>query len=167
VKPTPGSAATSGVEFIQASRTVLASDYLPKVQRCFELLSDADLWWRPNASSNAVGNMLLHASGNLRQWIIGGVGGNVVERDRDAEFRATEGAGKAELIALVESTVTEVDRVLADLPEAGLLDVIEVQGFRVTRLHAVYHSVEHFGYHLGQVAYVTKLRTGKDLGIFP
>jgi uncharacterized damage-inducible protein DinB len=68
---------------------------------------------------------------------------------------------------LIDETVARVERVLADLPESTLLDRIPVQAFRVTRLHAVYHSVEHFGYHLGQVAYVAKLRTGKDLGVFP
>ncbi len=60
----------------------------------------------------------------------------------------------------------QVDRVLADLGEATLLDRLTVQKFDVSRLHAIYHSIEHFGYHLGQIAYVAKLRNGKDLGIF-
>ena len=70
------------------------------------------------------------------------------------------------LVALLEETAAEVDRVLLDLREDTLLDRNSVQGFDVSRLHAVYHAVEHFGYHLGQIAYVAKLRQGKDFGIF-
>ena len=167
MKPTPGAETTSGGEFIAASRTLLTEDYVPKLRRSFELLTDDDVWWRPNDASNAIGNMVLHMAGNLEQWIVGGAGGLKVTRDRDAEFRAREGLTRDALVELIDKTVARVDRVLADLPEATLLDRITVQGFPVTRLHAVYHSIEHFGYHLGQVMYVAKLRTGKDLGIFP
>ncbi len=167
MRPTAGVAATPAAEFIEASRTLLARDYIPKLSKCVEALSEADVWWRPNPASNSVGNLLLHVCGNLGQWIVGGAGGGPLERDRDAEFAARGPRPKAELIALVETTARAVDRVLADLPERSLLDRIEVQGFPVTRLHAVYHAIEHFSYHLGQVAYVTKLRTGRDLGIFP
>jgi uncharacterized damage-inducible protein DinB len=167
MKPMPGAATTPSAEFIAASRTLLAADFLPKLLKCASDLSEDDLWWRPNEASNSVGNLLLHVCGNLRQWIVGGAGGGSLERDREAEFGARGSRSKAELISLVETTAREVDRVLADLREDTLMDRIEVQGFDVTRLQAVYHSIEHFSYHLGQIAYVTKLRSGKDLGIFP
>ena len=104
--------------------------------------------------------------GNLREWIIGGAGGESVARDREAEFAARETMSTDELVAEVGRTLQEVDRVLANLPEETLLEQIEVQGYQVSRLHAVYHAVKHFSYHLGQIAYVTKLRTGRDLEIF-
>ena len=167
MKPTAGLSSTSAGEFIDVSRTLLAGDYLPKLQQCAELLTDDDLWWRPNESSNSIGNMLLHLCGNLRDWIVGGVGGATIERDRSAEFSARGSMPLDDLMTEVKSTLRDVDRALADLKEDSLLEQIEVQGFEVTRLQAVYHAIEHFGYHLGQVVYVTKLRTGKDLEIFP
>lgn len=167
MKPTPGAEETPAGEFIDASRTVLASDYLPKVWRCLSELSEDDLWWRPNDASNSVGNLLLHMCGNLRQWVVGGAGGRRVERDRESEFSARATEARADLIARVKATAAEVDRVLADLSEDTLLEGIEVQGFHVTRLQAVYHAIEHFGYHLGQIVYVTKLKSGRDFGIFP
>ena len=167
MKPTAGVHSTPAAEFIDASRTLLIDDYLPKLLKCAEILSEDDAWWRPNESSNSIGNMLLHVCGNMREWIIGGAGGESVERDREAEFAARRSMSKDDIIAEVERTVRHVDLVLADLPEETLLDRIQVQGFSVTRLQAVYHAIEHFGYHLGQVIYVTKLRSGKDLGIFP
>jgi len=99
--------------------------------------------------------------------VVGGVGGAPVERDRPGEFSADRTRSPAELIAEIEAVAAQVDRTLADLCEDSLMDRITIQGFKVTRLHAVYHAIEHFGYHLGQIVYVTKLRTGRDLGIFP
>ncbi len=167
MKPTAGIQPTPEGEFIDASRTLLAGDYLPKLLVCASVLSEDDVWWRPNEASNSVGNILLHMRGNLRQWIVGGAGGRPIERDRPAEFSARASRSKTGLLSEVEAAAREADLVLANLREDSLLDRIEVQGFEVTRLHAVYHAIEHFGYHLGQIAYVAKLRTGKDLAIFP
>jgi uncharacterized damage-inducible protein DinB len=166
VKPTSRIQTSSGGEFIEASRTILADDYVPKLVRCWDLLSEGDIWWRPNPASNAIGNMVLHMCGNLREWIIGGAGGERFDRDRPVEFSTTAGQTRDALLAEVVETAHRVDRVLADLPADTLLDPLTIQGFEVTRLHAVYHAIEHFGYHLGQIAYVVKLRTGKDLEIF-
>jgi hypothetical protein len=33
-------------------------------------------------------------------------------------------------------------------------------------LHAVYHVVEHFGMHYGQIVYITKLVRGEGLGFY-
>jgi uncharacterized damage-inducible protein DinB len=167
MRPTPDSASNAPAEFIEASRTLLMEDYLPKLREFTALISEEDVWWRPNRASNSVGNLLLHMSGSLRQWIVGGVGGESNERDRDSEFSAKEGPSLAELMELVETTAAAVDRTLAQLGESSLKDRITVQRFSVTRLHAVYHAIEHFGYHLGQIAYVAKLRKGEDLSIFP
>lgn len=166
MKPTPGAAPTVAAEFVESSRTLLSEDYLPKLNKFLEVLSEDDIWWRPNDASNSVGNLMLHVSGNLRQWIVSGAGGASDDRDRPSEFSAEGPMPTESLVALLEETAAEVDRVLLDLREDTLLDRIRVQGFDVSRLHAVYHAVEHFGYHLGQIAYVAKLRQGKDFGIF-
>jgi hypothetical protein len=33
-------------------------------------------------------------------------------------------------------------------------------------MYAVYHVVEHFGMHYGQILYITKLVQGRDLGFY-
>lgn len=139
---------------------------MPKLRRIVDMLSEDDIWWRPNEASNSVGNMLLHMCGNLGQWIVSGAGGAPDTRDRQSEFFASGPIPKADLMEKVERMVGQVDLVLADLGEELLLDRLTVQNFEVSRLHAIYHSIEHFSYHLGQIAYVAKLRHGKDLGIF-
>ena len=163
---TSGKANTEAQEFIEASRVFLKDDFLPKVKLCLEEMTEQDLWWRPNEQSNSVGNLILHLCGNLKQWILNSMGGGRFERDRDAEFAERGPVPKAELIAAIDSTVNEVDRVLGELPTAGLLNRFPVQVYTTTRLQAIYHVVEHFSYHLGQILYVFKMRTGKDPGFY-
>ncbi len=75
MRPTPENPSGAPAEFIEASRTLLMGDYLPKLRKIVEMISEEDFWWRPNEASNSVGNLLLHMSGNLRQWIVSGAGG--------------------------------------------------------------------------------------------
>jgi hypothetical protein len=43
----------------------------------------------------------------------------------------------------------------------------EIQGYRRVRgLDAVYHVVEHFGIHYGQILYIAKTLTARDLGFY-
>ena len=41
-----------------------------------------------------------------------------------------------------------------------------IQGLDVTAFEAIYHVVEHFSTHVGQIIYITKLRTGRDLRFY-
>jgi hypothetical protein len=162
MESTNGNATTPEAEFIEASRVFLREDYLPKLAHCVEHMSDEDLWWRPNDVSNSVGNLVLHLCGNLRQWIVSSIGGVEFRRDRDGEFAARGPIPKSELIAKVNAVVSDVDAVLARLEPSRLLSRLEIQKYDVSTLQAVYHVVEHFGYHLGQILYIYKMRTGTD-----
>jgi len=163
---TSGKATTDAQEFIEASRVFLKDDFLPKLKQCLEDMQEQDVWWRPNEQSNSVGNLILHLCGNLKQWILNSLGGQKFERDRDAEFAERRPRPKAELIAAIEATVNDVSTVLGELPASRLLERFPVQGYTTSRLQAIYHVVEHFSYHLGQILYIYKLRTGKDPGFY-
>ena len=60
----------------------------------------------------------------------------------------------------------EAAGVLSRLTEEDLLAPMDIQGYHVTGLEAVYHVVEHFGMHYGQIVYITKALQGKDLGFY-
>lgn len=130
------------------------------------MLPEKEIWWRPNTESNSVGNMVLHLSGNLRQWIISGLGGAPDMRQRDLEFSERGPLPRKELIARLRKTIREACAVLAGLSEESLSSSQphKIQGFRVTALEAVSHVSEHFAYHTGQIIFVTKWRLAKDLG---
>ena len=149
--------------FIDESRSFLSSDYLPKIERCVEALTDEDVWWRADEGSNSIGNLLLHLEGSTRGWIINVTGGSDSPRDRAREFDEREPVPRAELIARLRRTLAEADAVLARLDSETLLERRKTQWEEVTVLWAVYHAVEHFAMHTGQIIMLAKMRAGRDL----
>ncbi len=150
--------------FLAQARHLLAADYLPRIVQCLKMLSEEEIWWRPNAASNSVGNLVLHLAGNVRQWIISGLGGAPDRRERDREFVERGPIRRGLLLAQLRKTVKEACRVLERLSPAALSRSYRIQGFRVTGLAAVADVIEHFAYHSGQIIFVTKMKRGKDLG---
>lgn len=145
--------------FIAQSRGFLSDDYLPKIERCLEGLSDADVWWRANEGSNSIGNLLLHLEGSTRAWIAGVAGGVHSPRDRQQEFDRREQLPRAELMSRLRHTLAEADGVLARLDPDVLLERRQAaHGEEVTVLWAVYHAVEHFSMHTGQIIMLAKMR---------
>ncbi|MGC2620559.1 MAG: DUF1572 family protein [Acidobacteriaceae bacterium] len=152
--------------FLEFSRMKLSTQYWPRLRTCAESLTDEQIWWRPNAACNSVGNLMLHLNGNMRQWLVNSFNRQPDLRDRPTEFAADGSVSGAALIEKLGATVEEGLKVLGRLTEEELLAHYEIQGFHVTGLAAVYQVIEHFGLHYGQIAYVTKMLTDKDLGFY-
>ncbi len=152
--------------FIDHAVYRLRDDYMPKVRQCLDELSEEDLWWRPNDNSNSAGNILLHLSGNIRQWIIHGVGGVEDCRERDKEFAERGPLPKTELLDRLDRTVNEAYRVLEAFETSRLMEPRTIQGYDETCLTVIFHVVEHFAQHLGQLSYITKLRCDLNLEYF-
>ncbi len=152
--------------FLDESRRYLLREYLPKIERCLESLTEEDVWWRPNEESNSIGNLLMHLAGNVRQWIISGVGGADDVRQRTQEFDERSPLPVDSLMAQLRATLEEVDGVLARVDPETLLEGRQIQGGTVSVFGAIYHVVEHFGMHTGQIIYITKLRQGIDMAFY-
>ena len=58
------------------------------IETCLEKLDDEQIWRRAGDPQNAIGNLVLHLCGNVRQWIGWSIGGLPDIRLRDAEFSA-------------------------------------------------------------------------------
>jgi uncharacterized damage-inducible protein DinB len=155
-----------GGEYISYCRRRLLKEYLPRIQRCLNELSEEDIWWRAHETDNSVGNLILHLNGNIRQWIISGIGGVPDARNRSQEFAERKHLPKPELIKMIENVIAEADAALGKFDSGKLLERRTIQGFDVTCLDAISHVVEHVAQHLGQIIYITKLRTAKDLRFF-
>lgn len=149
--------------FIQEARRLLTEEYLPKIERCVEKLTDEQVWWRPNPQSNSIGNLLLHLSGNARQWIVAGLGGASDERQRQTEFDERDVVPRAELLGRLKTTVADVDEVLSSFDASRLLDNFRIQGTEATALAAIFHVTEHFSMHTGQIILLTKMLANLDL----
>jgi len=151
--------------FVAASRQTL-SKWLERIEKCLTPLTSEQIWWRGADNSNAIGNLILHLSGNVRQWIVSGVGGSPDHRDRDAEFACRDSLPLEELRGRLGAAVRAADEVLARLTEDELGQRRHIQGYEVTVLEAIHHVTEHFALHAGQILYATKLLTGQDLGFY-
>lgn len=156
----------TGQEFISRARYHLTEDYVPKIEKCLERLTDEQIWWRPNEQSNSIGNLLLHLSGNARQWIVCGVGGATDARDRDAEFAQRDRIARDDLGLLLQRTLADVDATLAQFDANQLVERRTIQGSDVSVLEAILHVVEHFSMHVGQILYITKQVTAHDLHFY-
>lgn len=130
---------------------------------CLQQLSEEEIWWRPNSASNSAGNLALHLCGNVRQWIIAGLGGADFKRERDREFAERGTIPRRALVTQLRRTVRDASRVIARLSDESLSRKFEIQGYHVTGLDAAFHVAEHFGYHTGQIIYITKLKRAQDL----
>jgi uncharacterized damage-inducible protein DinB len=152
--------------FIAHASEFLLGDYLPKIERCLEKLTDEQIWWRANEESNSIGNLILHLCGNARQWIICGVGSQPDHRNRDSEFEQRDPIPRTELLTLLRSTLSEVQTTLHDVDPATILDHRKIQGNDVEILEAIFHVTEHFSMHAGQIFLLTKLLTATDLRFY-
>jgi len=152
--------------FVDKSRALMTADYVPKIERCLDRLSDSDIWWRPNETSNSIGNLVLHLSGNVCMWIIGGVGELPFERHRQREFDERRKIPAAELLSRLKGIVQQADEVLSAVRPDDLLRRRQIQGYDVTVLDAIYHVVEHFSMHTGQIILLSKARIAEDLKLW-
>ncbi len=152
--------------FTRKSVELFTIDYLPKIDRSVGPLSVSDVWWRPNEISNSIGNLILHLNGNVTQWMVGGVGEQPYERVRQQEFDERRTTPAPELLARLTRTVDEAVAIISRQTAASLAGRRAIQGYDVTVLEAIYHVVEHFSMHTGQIIMLAKMRTGRDLNLW-
>jgi len=152
-------------EFLTFSADKLL-ELVGRIETCAGKLTPQQVWMRGSENQNAAGNLLLHLNGNVRQWILHGVGGRPDVRDRDGEFLARDGASPEALLTPLRATVEEAAALIRALPPERLEDRITPQNHDVTVMAAIYHVVEHFAGHTFQIILLTKMFTGEDLGFY-
>jgi uncharacterized damage-inducible protein DinB len=145
-----------GSRFLERSRHYLAVEYPAKISAAVRAIPAERLWWRPQATANSAGNLLLHLSGNVRQWIVSGVGRAPDVRHRDAEFAALDGSDAESLLQGLVAACGEADAVLAALTTDALTQSRTIQGRETSVFAAIYHVVEHFSGHTGQIILLAK-----------
>ena len=137
-----------------------------RISDCLDKLTYEQIWARGGDEQNAVGNLVLHLCGNVRQWIGFGVAGKPDIRVRDREFTARGEIQPAELRGRLNDVVDEAIAAIESVTAARLAEQIRVQAYEMTVLEAIYHVVEHFSQHTGQIIYATKLLTNADTGFY-
>jgi uncharacterized damage-inducible protein DinB len=142
------------------------NEFTGRIESCFGKLNEEQIWARGAENENAIGNLALHLRGNVQQWIVTHLGGNSGQRDRDGEFDARGGFTPEQLIAGLQETVRRATDVLGRLTTDQLTFTYTIQNYTVSGVEAVFHVVEHFAMHTGQIIFATKMLTGTDLGFY-
>jgi hypothetical protein len=138
---------------------------LGKIKHCLGQLNDEQVWWRQQPCLNSIGNLILHLCGNLRQWIVTGLGGGTDERNRPAEFAERGPIARADLLHKLETVVSQAQKVLSKLTARQLVEVRRIQGFTLTGLTAIFDSVPHFRGHTQEIIHMTREQLGETYRI--
>ncbi len=146
--------------FCHAASSELA-DSLRMIEHCLSQLEEEQIWHRGEQSLNAIGNLILHLLGNLRQWVVAGLGGAADIRERPREFAPCEPIPARELLAAARSCVHEAATVLSRLDPENMLQMRRIQGFEMTGVAALWHSVSHFRGHTQEIIRLTRQHLGQ------
>ena len=151
---------TIGQVYLAEARRRLAEGHA-RVRHCLNQLEDPHLAWRPRPGMNSIANLVLHLCGNLRQWIVSGVGGAADVRDRPAEFAEQGAIPRGELLRRLEEAVEEADAALTGVSDAQLLERRRIQGFDETGLSAIFDSLSHLAGHTQEIVHLTRVQLGE------
>jgi hypothetical protein len=133
---------------------------LDRIKHCLDQLTDEQIWHRSQPGLNSIGNLILHLCGNLRQWVVAGLGGASDVRNRPAEFAERGPIPKEALLHSLEVVVEEAMQVLARVDARQLAESRRIQGFDVTGAAAIFDSVPHFRGHTQEIVHMTRLQLG-------
>jgi hypothetical protein len=131
-----------------------------RIEHCLGQLTDEQVWQRTRPGLNSIGNLLLHLCGNVRQWIVAGIGGAPDNRNRPAEFAERGTIPKEELMHRLDAVVAEARRILMGVNSRQLADLRRIQGFDVTGAAAIFDSVPHFRGHTQEIVHMTRMLLG-------
>jgi uncharacterized damage-inducible protein DinB len=139
-------------------RSRMVDDYPSQIGQCLGVITDEDLWWRPDEKSNALGNIMLHLVGSNRLYVGYGVGARAIERDRAAEFSARGNPGREMVVNAWNETVHMMRQVFDALQPSQLMERTDRTGKMTTSGSILLHASHHTAAHMGQVVWITKMR---------
>lgn len=158
-------------QLINEAHRRLREESLARIVKCLNMLSDDEIWYKHNANSNSIGNLVLHLSGNIRQWLVSGLGQESDVRERDLEFSTIGPVSKEILIQKISSAINDGLAVVDRIASGALEQMYEVQVYHESGVSIIVHVIEHCSYHVGQITYLTKYLKdidteyyGEDLG---
>lgn len=157
----------TGHEITQAAVAAVNLEFsnaLAQIEHCVQQLNDEQIWWRPSPELNSIGNLLCHLAGNLRQWVIAGLGGGPDVRNRPGEFAERGPLPLSAVWPPLQNTVQEAQTVLSDIqsePER-LIRRYRIQGFEVSGWDVVVHTVTHFRGHTQEITGLSRQILGKN-----
>lgn len=151
---------------IEEARFRLVEESIPRLRKCLEKMTPEQIWYRPNKETVSAGNLVLHLCGNVKQWLISGLGGLPDHRNRSLEFEEEGPLETGQLFDMLADLESQINAVMDKMPLVDLSAHHSIQGFTVSGVSILIHVVEHFSYHVGQVTFMVKSRQALDMGYY-
>ncbi|RVU01005.1 DUF1572 domain-containing protein [Mucilaginibacter limnophilus] len=128
-------------------------------ERTFEQLTDEQLFWQANEESNSIAVIVKHLSGNmLSRWTdLLTTDGEKPWRDRDAEFE-NDLTTRSQVTACWDKGWEMLLNTLKALQPADLDRIVYIRNQGHTVLEAINRQLAHYPYHVGQIAFIGKMR---------
>jgi uncharacterized damage-inducible protein DinB len=142
---------------LHLTRVRLTQDYPAQINACLDVLTDDQLWWRPNEQANAVANLVVHLSWSNRFYLEQAIAGRDIGRHRDAEFATREGFAKPKLLETWQHSLRAVEDVLNRLQPADMMTATDRTGKVTTYGQVLLHVTHHNAAHMGQIVWITKM----------
>ena len=142
---------------ITTLRTRLTAVFPAQIRAAVESLTDEQIWWRPNESSNSIGNLVVHLAGSLNYYLCRNIGGIPFERDRPAEFAERRLIPKTEVMALFEEMVARAERTFDALTPERLSDPSPEPAMHETVIEDLINVAMHLATHTGQIVWIAKM----------
>jgi hypothetical protein len=142
---------------LEALRSRITAVFPGQIREGVSKLSDEQLWWRPNESSNSVGNLVLHLTGSLNHYLNHNLGGVAFDRNREQEFAERRAIPRAELLAAFDGMVAgavktfdtiTVDRLGDASPEPRQSEIV---------FQDLINIAVHLSAHTAQILWITKM----------
>jgi len=133
---------------------------LSRIKHCVDQLSDEQIWSRPSEAMNSIGNLMLHLTGNIRQYLVSGIGGEKDIRERPKEFSERGPIAKKELLARLKTVVAEAQAAIKKTPGADFLRPRPIQASTINGFDALFTSIPHFRGHTQEIIHMTRSLLG-------
>lgn len=142
---------------LEALRSRITRILPEQIRACVEELNEEQLWWRPNETSNSVGNLVLHLSGSMRHYLSREIGGLEYTRNRPAEFSERGPVAKEQLLEIFNETINQAAGILDSFDTSRFTEPTSETGYNPTVFNLIFNISIHLATHTGQIVYVTKM----------
>jgi uncharacterized damage-inducible protein DinB len=142
---------------LEALRKRTIGVFPAQIRAAVEPLTDEQVWWRPNESSNSIGNLILHLNGSIHLYLNKKHGGVTFQRDRDAEFAERTHIPKAELMRRFDSVFQMAERTFDRFTAEGLTAPSPVPDMHQYVIEDLININAHLSTHTGQIIWIAKM----------
>src|SRR5215212_6786111 len=142
---------------LDSMRARITRIFPAQIRAAVEMLTDEQIWWRPNETSNSVGNLVLHLAGSLNHYLNRNLGGLDYDRDRDAEFAERREIPRAELLAAFDAMVTNAEKTFDGLTPESLEAPSPEPKMHHVVLQDLINITVHIANHAGQIVWIAKM----------